>query len=86
MTLSNKTKHIIESLDKDLQNSIIDCFNEQYQNKETDHYQLRIWSYANMVLRREYNDQKQPSEMFFKIDILKNLAYFTGRYLCWSLF
>ena len=27
--------------------------------------------------RREFNDQKQPSEVFFKIDVLKNLAYFT---------
>ena len=29
------------------------------------------------------NLQKQ---MFFKIDVLKNFAIFTGKYLCWSLF
>ena len=27
--------------------------------------------------RREFNDQKQPSEVLFKIDVLKNLAYLT---------
>ena len=26
------------------------------------------------------------SEMFFKIDVLKNLAIFTGENLCWKLF
>ena len=24
--------------------------------------------------------------MFFKIDVLKNFAIFTGKHLCWSLF
>ena len=26
------------------------------------------------------------SQMFFKIGVLKNLANFTGKQLCWSLF
>ena len=30
--------------------------------------------------------QKQPPEVFFTKDALKNSAYFTGRQLCWSLF
>ena len=25
-------------------------------------------------------------QMFFKIDVLKNFAKFTGKHLCWSLF
>ena len=29
---------------------------------------------------------KQPPEVFFKKDVLKNFANFTGRHLCWSLF
>ena len=30
--------------------------------------------------------QKQPTEVFFKKDVLKNFANFTGKHLCWSLF
>ena len=26
------------------------------------------------------------SQIFFKIDVLKNFAIFTGKHLCWSLF
>ena len=29
---------------------------------------------------------KQSSQMFFKIGVLKNLAYFKGKHVCWSLF
>ena len=29
--------------------------------------------------------QKQPSEVFCKIGVLKNFANFTGKHLCWSL-
>ena len=47
------------------------CFLKEYQNKETNHYQLHIWSYlgtyAYMALRREYNDQKQSFA-----DVLQN--------------
>ena len=28
--------------------------------------------------------QKQPLEVFYKKAVLKNLALFTGKYLCWS--
>ena len=27
-----------------------------------------------------------PSQMLFKIDVLKNVVNFTGKHLCWSLF
>ena len=30
--------------------------------------------------------EKQPPEVFYKKAILKNLAIFTGKHLCWSLF
>ena len=30
--------------------------------------------------------QKQPLEVFFRKDVLKNFAYFTGKQLRWSLF
>ena len=50
------------------------CFHKEYQNKETDHYQLHIWfyygTYAYMALRREYNDEKQSLT-----DVLQN-SYF----------
>ena len=26
------------------------------------------------------------SQMFFKIDVIKNFVNFTGKHLCWSLF
>ena len=26
------------------------------------------------------------SQLFFKLDVLNNFAYFTGKHLCWSLF
>ena len=29
--------------------------------------------------------QKQPPEVFYKKDVLKNFAVFTGKYMCWSL-
>ena len=30
--------------------------------------------------------QKQPPEVFFRKDVLKNFAYFTGKQLRWGLF
>ena len=30
--------------------------------------------------------QKQPPEVFFKKDVLKNFANLTEKHLCWSLF
>ena len=32
------------------------------------------------------NFKSSRSQMFFKIDVLKNLAMFTGKHLCWSYF
>ena len=33
-----------------------------------------------------YNQQKQPPECSVKKGILKNLAKFSGKHLCWSLY
>ena len=33
-----------------------------------------------------YLFRSSHSQMFFKIDVLKNFANFTGKHLCWSLF
>ena len=33
-----------------------------------------------------HNIQKQPTEMFYKKAVLKNLEIFTGTQLCWVLF
>ena len=35
---------------------------------------------------REWLRQKQPPELFYKKGVLKNLAKFTGKHLCWSFF
>ena len=32
------------------------------------------------------NSRDSRSQMFFKIGVLKNFAYFTGKHLCCSLF
>ena len=32
------------------------------------------------------NFKGSPSQMFFKIDVLKNFVIFTGKHLCWSYF
>ena len=31
-------------------------------------------------------NEKQPPEVFYKEDVLKNFAIFTGKHLCWSPF
>ena len=31
-------------------------------------------------------DRSSLSQIFFKIDVLKNFANFKGKHLCWSLF
>ena len=79
MTLSKKTKLAILSLDKKLRYRLFSW------RILTDH-RLHIWSYANMVLRKEFNDRKHPPEVLFKIDVLKKLSSFTEKHLCWSLF
>ena len=35
---------------------------------------------------RFYHSQKQPSEVFYKRAVLKNIAIFSGKHLSWSLF
>ena len=43
-------------------------------------YELFLY-FGNFVQK----NQKQPPELFYKKAVLKNVAIFTGRYLCWSL-
>ena len=38
-----------------------------------------------VVWFRHVHLQKQLPEIFFKKDVLKNSAKFTGKYLCWRL-
>ena len=37
-------------------------------------------------LEEDDDIRSSRSQMFFKIDVLKNLTIFTGKRLCWSLF
>ena len=39
-----------------------------------------------IILFSLLNHRSSRSQMFFKIDALKNFANFTGKQLCWSLF
>ena len=39
-----------------------------------------------VALRGRTTFRSSRSQMFFKIDALKNFANFTGKHLCWSLF
>ena len=39
----------------------------------------------NMDAIPSYNDQKQPSEVFYEKGVLRNFAKFTGKHLCQSL-
>ena len=32
-----------------------------------------------------YGNNYLPPQMFFKIGVLKNVAIFTGKHLCWSV-
>ena len=32
------------------------------------------------------NNRSSHSQIFFKVNVLKNFANFTGKHLCWSLF
>ena len=37
-------------------------------------------------IRENAFSRSSPSQMFFKIDVLKSFAIFTEKHLCWSLF
>ena len=41
---------------------------------------------TNYKILENDNIQRLPSELFYKYDVLKNFANFTGKHLCWSLF
>ena len=38
-----------------------------------------------LLLATKMNQQKQPSEVFYKKDVLKHFAKFTGKHLCQSI-
>ena len=44
---------------------------------------LRHWCFS-VKLRNFLQDQKQPTEVFCKNDVLKNFTIFTEKRLCWS--
>ena len=46
---------------------------------------LRHWCFS-VKLRNFLQDQKQPTEVFCKNDVLKNFTIFTEKRLCWSHF
>ena len=39
-----------------------------------------------IIIKAFYCHQKQPPEVFYKKDVLRNFAKFTGKHLCQSLF
>ena len=41
---------------------------------------------STMPLQNTSKGRSSRSEMFFKIDVLKNFVIFTGKHLCWVLF
>ena len=45
---------------------------------------LPMWLVTTVVPGRKQSNSL--SQMFYKIDALKNLAIFTGKHLCWILF
>ena len=47
-------------------------------------YLKRTWP-IRQFLRPKKRCRSSHSQMFFKIDVLKNVAIFTGKDLCWSL-
>ena len=42
--------------------------------------------YLRIYLDKLNLNRSRRSQMFFKIGVLKNIANFTGKHLCWSLF
>ena len=37
-------------------------------------------------IKKHFQSKRNRSQMFFKIDVLKNFAMFTGKHLYWSYF
>ena len=58
MTLSEKTKHNFKTSISTCKTLLKAVFVKNIKTK-TNHYQLHIWCYENITLRREYNYQKQ---------------------------
>ena len=47
---------------------------------------LKVCFLANFSLLNKNLYRSSRSQMFFEIGVLKNVAIFTGKHLCWSLF
>ena len=50
--------------------------------RKTEEKDVMENSYATLQIREVVG----CSQMFLKVDVLKNFANFTGKILCWSLF
>ena len=53
---------------------------------EKTSYSLPMWLVTIMLFVPVGKRSNSHSQMFYKIDALKNLAIFTGKHLCWSFF
>ena len=91
--LKHHTRLFVESYGQsDLSSSIFSLItNVLVQSLNKMHMKYILHNKFRMVI---FHDQKpislnfesSHSQMFFKIGILKNLAMFTGKHLCWSYF
>ena len=50
------------------------------------YFEISVTKYMLKVFIKNMCPTSSRSQMFFKIDVLKNFADFTGNYLFWSLF
>ena len=57
-------------------------FFDAYKSGAITNFKPSLSSSGNILLSQ---GQKQPSQMFFKIGVLKYLGKFTGKYICQSL-
>ena len=60
-----------------------------YEVFNNNYFVKHLWTAAStfsLYQKVFVTNQKQPIAVFFKIDVLKNLAILTGKHLCWSLF
>ena len=57
-------------------------FFDAYKSGAITNFKPSLSSSGNILLSQ---GQKQPSQLFFKIGVLKYLGKFTGKYICQSL-
>ena len=53
--------------------------------KQTD-YAAEVLKIKNLTQNLSLKFRNSRSQMFFKVGVLKNIANFTAKHLCWSLF